>query len=101
MTRDNWNDIQNYIKTHEWKAIPCFTGEKCWCRLIQCVDIPEGEDPDNYTLNNSGSISKDMAEFIVDEHNRALNRTIWKIDLSDCTDEEKEYAMNIIRDKMK
>ena len=99
-TNEEWESIHEYIKTHEWKAIPCFTGEECWCRLIQCVDIPEGGDPDNYTLNNSGSIGKDMAEFIVTEHNRALTRTIWKIDLATCTQKEKEEAMELIRKAM-
>lgn len=77
-----WNEIQEYIKTHRWKAIPCFSGTDCWCRLIQCEEIPEGGDPDDYTLNNSGSLFKDIAELIVREHNLILTREIYTIDCS-------------------
>lgn len=97
---EDWDRIHNYIKTHTWKTIPCFSGDECWCRLIQCVDIPDGEDPDDYTLNNSGSISKDIAEMIVSEHNIMLTKKVWVIDLATCTDDEREYALKIIRDKM-
>ena len=67
-----YTEIHEYIKISRWKVIPCFKGDDCWCRLIQCEEIPEGGDPDDYTLNTSGSLYREIAELIVDEHNKGI-----------------------------
>ena len=56
------------IESYQWKVVPCFVGEDCWCRAIKTV--PERGRPRTFI---SGSwITKNQAEIIVKIHNEWL-----------------------------
>lgn len=59
----------------KWKVEPCFSGEKCWCRII-VPNEPINYGPDNIEvveIISSASINKKMAEHIVKIHNQHIN----------------------------
>jgi hypothetical protein len=64
--------INEYIKTHEWKTVPCFSGPDCWCRMVVCSNIPDDSDPDDYVVIASAAVGVDIANMIVEDHNSAL-----------------------------
>ncbi len=61
-------------KNKTWKVIPCHSGTECWCRIIVVDDLIRSDEGDP-NINNSGSISKEFAEYIVDLHNKNLNES--------------------------
>lgn len=55
---------------HEkWHIVTCSAGESCWCRII--TTNPESDDME-YCVVPSGAISKEVAEHVVNLHNKSL-----------------------------
>ena len=63
-----------------WKAIECFSGPDCWCRIIVPVEpilYSHPENPENkheYAIIDAGALDQDTAEYFVDLHNSCLER---------------------------
>lgn len=63
-----------------WKAIECFSGPECWCRIIVPVEPilyshPESPDVENeYVIVDAGALDQETAEYVVDLHNSCLER---------------------------
>jgi hypothetical protein len=64
----NWE--QALLKV-EWKADLCHTGESCWCRII-VPKTPIFYKEEEMTICGSGTISKEVAEYLVNLHNSSL-----------------------------
>lgn len=79
---NNYDEAHKYSLTIPWKLEPCFTGEKCWCRVIlptetikykRIRDLDKTEVIEEYEwIIPDGSIDKGTAEYIVDLHNREV-----------------------------
>ena len=54
----------------KWKAVPCHSGESCWCRLVVTED--HSDESEFTEIISSGSINKFSAEHIVELHNRSI-----------------------------
>jgi len=63
-------------KTVKWKTSPCFTGEECWCRIIEPVEKIEDKDGNEIYIAGSGSINKEYAEHIVKLHNEFVDKML-------------------------
>jgi len=75
--KNNMTHEEAYNKALEvkWKVEPCFSGEDCWCRIIMPSE-PINYGPDNVEevyIVSSASINKQMAEHIVNVHNKSIN----------------------------
>ena len=66
-----YSEFFETAKVKPWKVIPCHSGTECWCRIIEVCDLERSNDEDSY-INNSGSIPKEFAEYIVNLHNQNL-----------------------------
>lgn len=62
----------------KWKINECFSGEGCWCRLIEpeepIIYNTNGEIEETYAIAHSGCIEKDIAEYLVKLHNDSLEK---------------------------
>lgn len=61
------------LLAQKWYLGYCMLGESCWCRTIS---VKPNDDPDTdkleYAIACSGNLSKDVAEHIVEIHNKWL-----------------------------
>lgn len=57
-----------------WKAVPCFTGESCWCRVVEPIEPIYYDDGGQTEIEiiSAGSIGKAEAEHIVSIHNKYI-----------------------------
>lgn len=56
----------------EWKTSICFSGEDCWCRVIEPVTEIKDDDGNEIYIAGSGCVPKIYAEHIVLIHNDQL-----------------------------
>lgn len=81
----------------KWKAVECFSGPQCWCRIIVPVEpilYNHPENPDNkheYSIVDAGSIDQQTAEYIVRLHNEDYERV-----KQSCKEMMKELTNNIV-----
>lgn len=72
-----YEQAQEKSLTVPWKVVTCHQGESCWCRMIEPLEPiywqMENGDPEEYDLVGSGSIGKELAEYLVNLHNQTLN----------------------------
>lgn len=66
MTQEEFNKI---VLTSKWKIGYCNQGEQCWCRVIEVEGI---DDDCDFFINPAGSLNKEIAEYIVNLHNKSL-----------------------------
>ena len=68
----NKEDLTNY----KWEVIECPSGEGCWCRSIAFKDeaIWETHPDEEAYIVPSGSVHKEVGEYIVNLHNSRLKR---------------------------
>ena len=77
MNFDQAKELSFLVK---WKAIECFSGPECWCRIIVPVEpiyYSHPENPENkheYSIVDAGALDQETAEYIVDLHNSCLER---------------------------
>ena len=80
---NNYDEAQQYSLNILWKLEFCNVGEKCWCRIIlptQKIEYVHKYSSGNETVCEldcivpDGAIDKDIAEYIVDLHNKRLNK---------------------------
>ena len=57
----------------EWKVIPCFSGESCWCRMIEPKEPIYYDEGEPIIIVSSAAITKEIAEHIVLIHNTFLS----------------------------
>lgn len=65
------------LKEIPWKTEPCHVGEECWCRVIVPVEKIEylvGDMVEEAYIIGSGEVNTDMAEHIVEVHNKSLKK---------------------------
>jgi hypothetical protein len=80
-----------------WKAIECFSGPDCWCRIIVPVEpilYSHPENPDNkheYVIVDTGALDQESAEYIVRLHNEHHERV-----KQSCRDAMKETMDSLI-----
>ncbi len=60
------------MKLQRWYLDVCNSGESCWCRTISTV---EGSDRLEDAIACSGSLSKEVAEWVVKLNNEAVERS--------------------------
>ena len=57
-----------------WKVEDCFSGKECWCAVIT-TDPPiyyDDEQTDRYYILTAAAMDRDIAEYIVNLHNKTL-----------------------------
>ena len=69
---------------YKWEVKSCFSGEDCWCRIIETVNKNlffkrKYSDDEEYEqlatgVIDSGAINKKLADYIVKLHNENLNK---------------------------
>lgn len=68
-----YDEAEEKALSVKWKVDMCSQGKECWCRLIMPEeDITYTNSLGNsyvYSLVDSGAVSKELAERIVDDHN--------------------------------
>lgn len=73
---NSFEEAEKYAMTVPWKTSPCEAqGDKCWCRIIEPkkpVWYKNGEIEEEYYVNGSGTLHKEIAEYIVKLHNFSL-----------------------------
>ena len=69
MEEVDYNERLKKLLNSKWYVQPCFTGESCWCRVIT-TDV--NDDSNDTCVVPSGSINKEIAEYIVALHNKSL-----------------------------
>ena len=72
----SYKDAQVLQISKRWKVEKCQSGENCWCRLI-VTESPllvqiKGVEEDLSEVVSSGSISAEIAEYLVELHNKTL-----------------------------
>ena len=76
----NYEEARRHSFTVPWKAIECFSGPECWCRIIVPVEPIHYNHPDmpdkqhEYDIVDAGSLDQDTAEYIVKLHNERINK---------------------------
>ena len=83
----NHEQAQQHSLSVPWKTDVCNVGEDCWCRLILPTEKIEyvhkyssGEEK-TYEIEDiipDGALDKDIAEYVVDLHNKAIQSTVSK-----------------------
>ena len=53
----------------KWYIVTCNAGESCWCRIIT-TDVNKNDM--KHCVIHSGAVSKEIAEHIVNLHNKSL-----------------------------
>lgn len=71
-TYPSYQKARQISLTVPWKIVPCFSGDNCWCRMIQPVEPIYYNETDYIDIVGSGAISKEVAEHIVLIHNATL-----------------------------
>jgi hypothetical protein len=66
-----YSEFFEIAKDKPWKVVPCHSGTECWCRLIEVCGLERSDDEDSY-INNSASIPKEFAEYLVELHNKNI-----------------------------
>jgi len=67
---------QSFLVT--WKAVECFSGPDCWCRVILPVEpiyYSHPESPDikrEFSIVDAGNLDQQTAEYFVHLHNERL-----------------------------
>lgn len=76
----NYEQAKQKIFNLPWKIDVCHSGEDCWCRLIrpaEGVEYIRKSNKESAILDciiDWGSIDKETAEYIIDLHNRHLDK---------------------------
>lgn len=73
----NFDQAKEKALTLKWTTITCSQGEDCWCRGIT-PEIPIKYDSlfgeeEYYDVVSTGNIDKELAEYIVNLHNKTLS----------------------------
>lgn len=68
-------DWHEKLKEVKWKVEICHSGEECWCRII-VPTTPVVYREEGMTVCDAGSISKAIAEHIVEIHNSNLENKL-------------------------
>lgn len=93
----NFEQAREYSFLVPWKAMECFTGPDCWCRIIVPVEpifYSHPENPDNkheYVIVDAGALDQTTAEYIVRLHNEHHERV-----KQSCRDAMKETMESMI-----
>lgn len=69
----NYEEAIQYSMTVRWKTSTCFTGEECWCRVIEPVTQIKDTDGNEIYIAADGCIPKEYAEHIVKLHNESIS----------------------------
>ena len=92
----NFEEAARHSLTVPWKAVECFSGPQCWCRMVVPVEPIECEynthdgliQKDTYEeIIGPAAINKTTAEYIVKIHNENLEFLERKKKLSECSKE--------------
>jgi len=81
---NSYEEAHRYSLTIPWKIELCNTGESCWCRVIVPSEpikfkekisnwIREDITRDFDYIIPDGSVDKEIAEYVVELHNRSVN----------------------------
>jgi hypothetical protein len=62
------------IKSTEWKIGTCTQGESCWCRTILLKDEVLDFEGEPIYVAPSGTIDKEIAEYLISLHNETIKR---------------------------
>lgn len=67
-----YKEAQEKALSVRWKTSICFSGEECWCKVIEPEEPIKDNHGEDIYIVPSGSISKEYAEHIVKLHNNSL-----------------------------
>jgi len=65
-------EAEKKLLATKWKTKVCISGKQCWCRMIYPVKKIEYSEGEIMNVVGAGSISKNVAEYIVRLHNDSL-----------------------------
>jgi hypothetical protein len=76
----DYEEAEKLAYTKKWKVSTCSSGEGCWCRIVEPEEkieytIMHSDDDsrtDEFYFIGSGSVDKDLAEYIVKLHNENI-----------------------------
>lgn len=77
-----YDEAKVYSFQVPWKAMECFSGPECWCRIIVPVEPiyynhPESPDTQReFDIVDAGALDQETAEYIVKLHNEHLDRIL-------------------------
>lgn len=67
-----YNQAEEKMLTVEWKTSPCGQ-DNCWCRIIEPKEPIISEDDEQHYVAAAGSLTKEVAEYLVELHNKKIN----------------------------
>jgi hypothetical protein len=72
-----FDEARNYSFNVRWKVETCFSGEKCWCRIVvpeNPISFKEEErkNEEEFQIISDGAVDKETAEYIVKIHNERI-----------------------------
>lgn len=78
-----YEHAQKELFNTEWRVVPCFVGNECWCRMVEPINHPTYEVKNSQgeieievidNIIGAGSINKEMADYIVGLHNEKIKK---------------------------
>ena len=69
-----YKEATEFSLTIKWKIGCCTSGEKCWCRIILPDEDIIYDDNEYFYIAGMGVLQKEIAEYIVELHNKNINK---------------------------
>lgn len=65
-------EAEEKMLTVEWKTTACGQ-DNCWCSIIEPKEPIISENGEEHYIAPAGSLTKEVAEYLVELHNKRIN----------------------------